>query len=654
MRRLKIFVFLTLALTLVVGLTPASNLSPVRAQGFNEAPMLAELVQSGQLPAVEERIPSEPFVVTPFSEVGTYGGELRFGFTGGSPAWGGLLYLAGWENLMAWKPDFSGVVPNILASLEANEDASVWTATVREGMKWSDGAPFTADDIAFYIEDFLMNEELNASGFGADWVPTDMAADFQFEQVDEMTVRFIFPRSYGTFPLILAMWQGRQFAMYPKHFLEQYHAEYNPDIDALVTEEGAENWMSLFMTYAPANWGDPDMAFFRNPEYPTLGPWRVVEPLGTGTTIRLERNPYYWKVDSEGNQLPYVDTLVGIQYQDDQARTLAMLSGELDFLKDPTNDTLPQFVEVEDQGNIVITRVLTDAANGYVLQFNMSHPSKGEVFSDINFRIGVSHAINRPEMIELFNQGLGYPSQVCPLPESPLYVEACNNQYIEYDVALANEYLDKVLPNKDSDGMRLGPDGEPFNIVLIVINNWSWAPNNTQIGEKTIEYLRAVGLNVSMNAMPDTQFEPVAKANEVEAFISTGEGGAGLTALLDARNYVPMEQFGHYGTGWWAWLAESRGTPGITGAVEPPQWVLDVRQMYNDALSEPTEAGQIEKMRAVIEEATERFYQIGGYQGAEGWYPWSVRMGNVGTEWYGGWIQGVFKIQYPEQWYVKS
>ncbi len=625
--------------------TPASK--------YQEAPMLADLVKAGSLPVVDERLPENPRVIVPFKETGQYGGELQFGFVGGSPAWGGMLYLAGWENLTSWKPDESGVEPNILESLESNADASVWTGVLRKGMKWSDGEPFTADDIAFYIEDILMDPELFPTGFGADWCPGDMAKDFKFEKVDDYTVKFIFPKSYGTFPFILAEWQGRQFSMYPKHYLQQFHKKYNTDIDALVKAEGQENWVGLFFAKAPANWGDPDAAFFKTPEYPTIGAWRVTQPLGTGTTIIIERNPFYWKVDDKGNQLPYIDKVVGTSFQDDQARTLSMLNGDIDFLKDPANDMRPQFVEAMDAGKVFINDVLNEGANGYVLQFNMTHAEKGAVFSDINFRIGVSYAINRAELIELFNNGEGYPSQVCPQPESPLANEKCNNQYVEYDLAKANEYLDKVLPNKDANGMRLGPDGKPFTVILLVVNNWSWAPNNTQVGEKTVEYLKAVGIDTQMNAMTSEQSDVLWKTNQLEAFLSTGEGGSGLNAMLDPRNFVPMEQFGTYGTAWSLWRLKGLGTAGIENEIEPPQWVKDARQKYEDAIGKPTQAEQIAAMKLVIDEATERFYQIGGYQGGLGWYPFSVRMGNIPDQWYGGWIAGVFKIMNPEQWYIK-
>ena len=193
--------------------TPAEPVSK-----FQESPMLVDMVKAGSLPPVDERLPENPRVIEPFKEVGKYGGQMEFGFTGGSAAWGGMLYLAGWENLTSWRPDFSGVEPNILASLEANADSSVWTATLRKGMKWSDGEPFTADDIAFYVQDILMDPDLSPAGFGADWCPSDMAADFKFEKVDDYTVKFTLCRPD---PAFLSKIAFSPFAIYPSEWLEK-------------------------------------------------------------------------------------------------------------------------------------------------------------------------------------------------------------------------------------------------------------------------------------------------------------------------------------------------------------------------------------------------------------------------------------------------
>ena len=147
--------------------------------------MLDADVTAGTLPAVADRLPANPAVVTPTNEVGQYGGTMRVGFTGTNPGWGGLWYIAGWENLVSWAPDFSGVVPNIAESWDVSDDVTQYTFHLRKGMKWSDGVPFTADDIMFYINDVVFNTDLNPSGPAADWLPQDGAADFKAEKIDD-------------------------------------------------------------------------------------------------------------------------------------------------------------------------------------------------------------------------------------------------------------------------------------------------------------------------------------------------------------------------------------------------------------------------------------------------------------------------------------
>ena len=155
---------------------------------------------------------------------------MRVGFVGTSPGWGGLLYIAGWDQLTQWKPDFSGVVPNIAESIDVSEDATTYTFHLREGMKWSDGVDFNADDIMFYIDDILRNPDLSPDGIGADWLPQLDDDQFVAEKIDDYTVRFQFPHPHGTFLLNLATWAGREIAFYPKHYLKHFHKTYNPDV----------------------------------------------------------------------------------------------------------------------------------------------------------------------------------------------------------------------------------------------------------------------------------------------------------------------------------------------------------------------------------------------------------------------------------------
>lgn len=644
------FPLILLLFALLISVVP---LSLAQDMTYTEAPMLAERVAADALPPIDQRIPLNPAVVEPLVEPGEYGGTLRFGFVGTNPGWGGVWFIAGWENLAIWKPDFSGVEPNIAESWEVSDDTREYTFHLREGMKWSDGAPFTADDIMFYIEDVLFNEEISPAGPIADWLPAEGADEFRAEKLDDYTVKFIFANPYGTFLFNLATWSGRHITWFPKHYLTQFHADYNENVDELVAQEdGVEDWIGLFNKKAAGPTNDIQ-TFYDMPERPVLFPWVVTQPLGTGTTITLERNPYYWKVDSQGNQLPYIDTIVGTSYQDAESRTFAMLNGDLDFLKDPGNENRIIYFEAMEEGKpLKIALPVSDGGNTNSIHFNrtIDDPVKAEIFANKDFRIGMSHAINRQEIIEIVHFGQGEPAQPSPLPSSPLYNERLATQYIEYDVDLANEYLDKVLPERDSEGFRLRPDGERLTIIMSVSNDLSYGTTWVQTAELLIEQWREVGVEVILNSMPDTQFIENKRANNLELTLYTGEGGAGLTAILDPRYYVPFEYFGMYGNGWFAW----RNAAPDSVQVEPPEEIKAIRDEYEKVLTSPTQEAQIEQMRAVLEIAADQFWVLGISRPAPLYYPYHERLGNIPDTWIDGWIEGVQKILYPEQWYIKQ
>jgi len=636
-----------LVLLAVIGATS------VVAQEYNESPMLAEKVAAGELPPVADRLPENPRVVQPFNEVGTYGGDLRFGFTGTNVGWGGTWYTVGWENLAQWKADFSGVEPNIAESWDVSDDVTEYTFHLRKGMKWSDGAPFTADDIIFYIEDVLYNVDLSPGGPAADWLPQEDREGFVAEKIDDYTVKFIFPNPYGTFPYVLAQWNGRHITWFPKHYLMQFHADYNTEnLDELVAaEEGVEDWEGLFNKKASGPTDDTNN-FFNNLDRPLLFPWVPTSVLGGNPQMTMARNPYYWKVDTEGNQLPYIDGVIGITYQDNQSRTLAMISGDLDYIKDAGDDNRILYYDaVESGAPIKLSVPIGDGGTTNTVQFNrtVADPVLADLFANKDFRIGMSYAINRPEIIEVVYLGLGSPSQAAPIESSPLYNEQLATQYVDYDVDLANEYLDKVIPDRGSDGYRLRPDGEPLNIIFTVQNDLSYGSNWVQVTELLIGYFDAVGVKMTLNSVAGDQWTEYKQDNELQAVLFTGEGGAGLTAILDPRYYVPGEYHGMWGNGWYAWRVGSQDSV----QVEMPEDILAVRKLYEEVLRQPTQEEQIAKMKEVLEIAADNFWVIGLARQAESFQPYNVRLGNQPTyEWIKGWIEGVEKINYPEQWYI--
>jgi len=645
MKNKMLFLVAVLVLTMLLGSTVTL------AQEFKESPMLAEKVTAGDLPPVNERLPENPAVVTPFKEVGQYGGAMRVGFTGSNPGWGGLWYITGWENLVSWAPDFSGVVPNIAESWEVSDDVREYTFHLRKGMKWSDGEPFSADDIMFYIEDVLFNPDLTKGGPTADWLPNEGAADFKAEKIDDYTVKLIFANPYGTFLYNLATWSGRHLTWFPKHYLMQFHAKYNENVaDLVAAESGVEDWIGLFNKKASGPTDDTNN-YFNNLERPLLFPWVPTSVLGGNTQMTMARNPYYWKVDTEGNQLPYIDEIIGLTYQDNEARTLAMINGDLDYVKDPGDDNRVLYYDAMDNGApIKISQAPSDGGVANTIHFNRNteDPVLAEIFANKDFRIGMSYAINRPDLIEITQFGQGEPSQAAPLESSPLYNEQLAKQYTEYDVAKANEYLDKVIPDKGSDGYRLRPDGQPLSIVFTVSNDLQYGTNWVQVAELLIGYWDKVGVKVTLNSMADAQFSQNKRDNKLELTVYTGEGGAGLTAILDPRYYIPGEYFGMFGNGWWASRVNSQDNV----QVEMPQEMKDIRLEYEKVLQQPTQEAQIEQMKKVLQIAADQFWVIGTARPGPSFQPYNTRLGNQPDEWIKGWIEGVEKINYPEQWYI--
>jgi peptide/nickel transport system substrate-binding protein len=368
--------------------------------------------------------------------------------------------------------------------------------------------------------------------------------------------------------------------------------------------------------------------------------------------MTMARNPYYWKVDTQGNQLPYIDEIVGISYQDNEARTLAMINGDLDYVKDPGGppERVLYYDAMDSGAPIQISNAISDGGVSTTIHFNrtVDDPVLAELFANKDFRIGMSYAINRPEYIEIVQFGQGEPAQASPLPSSPLYNEQLATQYTEYDVALANESLDKVIPDKDADGYRLRPDGQPLSLVFSVSNSLSYGTSWVQTAELLIGYWDAVGVKVTLNSMADDQFTENKENNNLQVTIYTGEGGAGLTAILDPRYYIPGEYFGMFGNGWFAWRT---GTQDAV-QVEMPEDMLAIRSAYEEVLSQPTQELQIEKMSAILQTAADNFWTIGLSRPAPGFQPYNVRLGNQPAEWIAGWIEGVQKIKYPEQWYI--
>lgn len=288
--------------------------------------MLAEKVKSGALPPVEERIPESPLVVTDRAAIGTYGGEIRYNSF--DPVWWVACYDFVVENMLKYSDmDTSVIVPNVLESWEVTPDGKTWTFKMRKGMRWSDGEPITTEDVRFWWEDFMAYTELNSS---PSWQFRFGGENMKVDIVDDFTFSFTHARAFGNFAAHCTRWNGDGPFLIPSHYMKQFHKKY-VDEAKLVTmakEKKLETWIQLFGNRrVPGVWGGPDGI----KEYPKFLAWNVVDVPKEGVFM-WERNPYYWKVDEDGNQLPYLDTLRFDYSANTEVTKLKIAQSELDIV----------------------------------------------------------------------------------------------------------------------------------------------------------------------------------------------------------------------------------------------------------------------------------------------------------------------------------
>lgn len=570
---------------------------------YKQAPMLDELVKAGTLPPVAERLPKDPRVVTPVEKVGKYGGTWRSGMVGGSDRnW--LFRMAGYEPLLAWDREWSGkVIPNLAAEITNSADAKEYTIKLRDGLKWSDGKPYTSDDIGFFINDIAGNKELLANG--VDWLMSGGEAG-KFEKIDDTTFKITFKEPYGVFPQKLASVYGVQMTMMAKHYCSQFQPAYNKDgIDALIKEAGVANWTELFIkkcavdTEANERW--------QNPDRPTMEPWVIKDPyIGGATLVTLKRNPYYFKVDPEGNQLPYIDDLSVSVNADKQTLVLKVVNGEIDYQDRHVNANANRavFTDAAEKAQIHLSDGPNADMNTTIISFNLTHkdPVKREIFNNKDFRVGLSYAIDRQAIIDAAFVGQGEPWQAAPRKESPYYNERLAKQYTEYDVAKANEHLDKAFPKKDGEGFRLGPDGKRITFNIMVIPALGDFLDSTQL---TAQYWQAVGVDAKVQTVDRTLFYDRKDANDHDAAVFLGSGGMG-DALFEPTFYFPFWNETLFAVPWGNWYAS-----GGKAGEEPSAAAKKQMELYREILRSADVAKQNELMQQLLNIAADEFYAIG-------------------------------------------
>jgi len=481
---------------------------------YNEAPMLADLVKQGKLPPVEQRLPEEPLVYKEGVEIpagdvkleiGKYGGTLRIvnpGAPGGGEGWGisrePLLNQPGFGQ-PGKKPD-----GNVLKGFDMSKDAKTFTLYLRKGMKWSDGEPVTTEDVRFAYEDVLLNKELTPT-FPV-WLANLDGTPFNLEIVDKYTFRVIFKESYGLFPYTLSLhWQTWDSGplLQPSHYMKKFHIKYTSQeqLQPLLKKNGLseKEWARLYWLYAweGSTLGDTKIGC------PTLAPYVLVDMPSPQVGI-LRRNPYYWKVDAAGNQLPYIDEVRADSVTRSDMVPMKIMGGEVDLARQAVSiKEVALYKENEAKGGYKVKILKFHCPIPITFNYSNPDPVWRKIVWDKRFREALNLAINRKEIIDAVYNGFASPSRITPS---------------EYNPAKANQILDSMGLNKrDSEGWRLRPDGKRMELL---IETYASSTDFVPMCELLVENWKTIGVYTTMKYVDSSLLSQRVRANQTQVIVS--------------------------------------------------------------------------------------------------------------------------------------
>jgi peptide/nickel transport system substrate-binding protein len=527
--------------------------------------MLAELVKAGKLPPVEQRIPEEPLVIKPLRETGKYGGMWRRAFTGPGDT-------ENFNRVMgAEKPihvDYTGykLVPAVAKSWELVDGGKTIRLSLRKGMKWSDGQPFTADDWMFWFEEMYSNKEIVPVGTAEMTIngkPGTMA------KVDETTVEFRFPEPYPMFVDVLSAFTqmgaglalgGTQWHMMgpyaPAHYVKQFLPKFSSkdEVEAKAKAAGFDSWTAQLKSRY--NWA-------LNPDLPVVSAWRTVTPINT-PLWGLERNPFFWGVDTEGNQLPYVDKVQLTLAENLEVANLRAIAGEYDEQgRHMDVAKLPVFLENQQKGNYKVVLDQSNGAAAVAIHVNQSYEADPEIrkwLTNVDFRRALSMGIDRDQFNEAFFLGMAVPSSLMSDDASPENAgPEWRTKWSALDVKQSNELLDKIgLTKKDPQGMRLRTDNGQVLRITVTTVAAAFLPY-AQMMEMVAQQWKKIGIQLDVKDTERTLSLKQVAGNEQQLYVW---GGGNADIFMWPRHDMPAEPNEPFsGTLYASWYA-SGGTAG--------------------------------------------------------------------------------------------
>jgi peptide/nickel transport system substrate-binding protein len=554
---------------------PAPTAAPVSK--YKEAPMLAELVKAGKLPAVDQRLPKNPMVMTGYEGIGKHGGTWRRCFNGVSDRWGPTkLVDRGW----AWFDKNLNLIPRILESWQASPDGKVWTIKLREGTRWSDGVEHTTADYAWWYKNELGNKKVTP-GTQTIWADPDKTM-VKFEAVDKYTAKFTYgkPKPMFIYNMVRGGQGGTTSAgpITPSHYMAKVHEDTTTDKAALEAD-----WKKLGFASWEKYYVDRAQWWYLNIARPHLGGWVAKNEMTAKEIFVMERNPYFFAVDSQGNQLPYVDKVTHRLFENAEMKNLWVTNGEIDMqYRHMTIGDLALYKSAEAKGDYKV--VLGIGAGHVAMQLNLTTKNKplNEFFNVRNVRIAISHAINRDEINQLIYNGMYKPRQYSPLPMSPQYYEKLSNAYLKYDPDTANKLLDEAgYSKKGADGIRLFKDGT--TPISFIVEHTDTAGTPAEDAWMLVsKQLAKVGIKATPKYMERALYTQHYTANDIEAAFWGGDRTV-LPLVPEAQLFRGLNADRPWAVAWGWWYT----TPDHPAAQKPPDghWIWDIWKIWDEEVS---------------------------------------------------------------------
>ena len=577
---------------------------------FSEAPMLAAMVSAGQLPPVDERLPKDPQVIKPVHGIGKYGGTLRRAFTGPADVWNGLRSSA-LDSMTYVNWDVSETIPNAAKGWEFSDGGRVLTLFLREGTRWSDGSPFTADDFVWHHENMWMDPDLNPTpqrqmkSPGSDEFGT-------VAKVDDYTVRFTFETPYFLFVNYMSSASNlgghagagcnARGGFAPSEYLKQFHAKFagQAAVDKIAKDEGYDTWVQLIKF---------KNCWQRNEEVPSLTAWETTSAINNPTWV-LERNPYYWMVDTDGNQLPYIDRVRMTLAEDLEVLNLRAIAGELDMQSRHIDiGKLPVFVQNSIKGDYSIKLDIMEAGSDFSIRFNLNYdkdPVMGELIQNVDFRRAISLGIDRDEINETFFLGLGVPGSVVPADANKYNPgPEWRTKWAHFDRDQANQMLDDLgLTERDSQGYRVRPDGSGNRVVLEHDTIRAFV-NNTVIAEAITQQLKHIGIDFFVKEVERSLGGARCGDGSMQSRSAWGNAGTEVVFINGWGGIGPSGQHSCMGNAYGAWYA-SEGESGV----EPPAPLRMAMELFDKGVG-AEESERIQIGKEIWKLAADNVWEIG-------------------------------------------